>query len=56
LVVVIYGNESSGIDQERMKFGQTLNVRLVVDKAKVKSRRVRCQENDNEIANVGGES
>jgi hypothetical protein len=37
---------------ERMKFGQTLNVRLVVDKAKIENRRVRCQENDNDIANV----
>jgi hypothetical protein len=39
-----------------MKFRQTLNVRLVVDKAKVGNRQVRCQENDNDIANVGGES
>jgi hypothetical protein len=40
-----------------MKFRQILNVRLVVfDKAKVANRRVQCQENDNDIANVGGES
>jgi hypothetical protein len=38
-----------------MKFGQTLNVRLV-DKAKVENRRVQCQENDNDIANIGGKS
>jgi hypothetical protein len=35
-----------------MKFRQTLNVRLVVEKAKIKNRQVRCQENDNDIANV----
>jgi hypothetical protein len=39
-----------------MEFGLTLNVRLVVDKAKIENRRVRCQENDNDIANVGGKS
>jgi hypothetical protein len=39
-----------------MEFGQTLNVRLMVDKAKIKNRRVWCQENDNDIANVGGKS
>jgi hypothetical protein len=39
-----------------MKFRQTLNIRLVMDKAKVVNRRVQCQENDNDIANVGGES
>jgi hypothetical protein len=40
----------------RSKKGQTLNVRLVVDKAKIENRRARCQGNDNDIANVGGKS
>jgi hypothetical protein len=39
-----------------MKFRRTLNARLVVGKAKVENRRVQCQESDNDIANVGGES
>jgi hypothetical protein len=41
---------------ERIKFRQTLNARLVVGKAKVEDRRVRCQESDNDIANVEGGS
>jgi hypothetical protein len=40
-----------------MKVKQTRNIRLVVfDKAKVENRQVRCQEIDNDIANVEGES
>jgi hypothetical protein len=40
----------------RMENGQTLNVRLDRDEAKVESRRVRCQRNDNDIANVEAKS
>jgi hypothetical protein len=40
---------------KRMIFGQTLNVRLVVDKTKDENRRVRCQENDNDICKCQSE-